>query len=408
MTRQNALRLFLLALLLLLICPLSCVTPEPPPPGTPDYTRRLAPGEQALELIRDPAQYPNFAIAFRDTRPLLEAVNESLAYMAKPSSRGHFPMQGISHERARRSLEVFKSDLTGSSSPEDFADRISRHFDVYRSVGCDGRGTVLYTGYCEPIINASLERTERFRYPLYRLPHDLIKDADGTTLGRKTAAGVPLPYYTRKEIDGDGALTGRGFELAWLENRLDAHIVHVQGSASLRLPDGSMLKVGYAGNNGKPYSSPGLALVMDGRLKQEEVSLDRIRSFFAEHPDDLDHYLFKNDRYVFFTESEGGPFGSIGSKVTAYRTIATDKSVFPRASVTFLDTALPVRDGRGGARTVPYKGFALDQDTGGAIRSAGRVDIFLGTGSVAEFLAGRTRTEGKLYYLFARAGGFVD
>jgi len=404
MSRHNAIRLFLLSLLPVVLCPLSCVTPEREPAGPPDYYRRLAPGEKALELVRDPAEYPNFAVAFRDVPPLLEAVDESLAYMAKPSSRGHFPIDGITHERTRRSLELFKSAIAGSASADEFSARIRSSFDVYRSVGCDGRGTVLYTGYCEPIIDASLEKTNRFRHPLYRLPGDLIKDADGTTLGRRTAAGVPLPYYTRKEIDGSKLLDGQGLELAWLQSALDAYIVHVQGSATLRLPDGTMMKVGYAGNNGKTYSSLGMALVMDGRLKQEEVSLDRIRSFFAERPDDLEHYLFKNDRYVFFTQTEGGPFGSIGARVTPYRTIATDKTIFPRASVTFLDTALPVRDGRGGVRSVPYKGFALDQDTGGAIQSAGRVDIFLGTGRVAEFLAGRVRTEGRLYYLFARSG----
>jgi membrane-bound lytic murein transglycosylase A len=291
-----------------------------------------------------------------------------------------------------------------SRSPQTFQSRIEQQFDVYMSTGCDGLGTVLFTGYCEPVIPASLTRTERYTYPLYRLPDDLVKDEAGKTLGRRTPSGRIVPYYTRKTIDKRGVLEGKDLELAWVENPLDAYIIHVQGSATLRLPDGSKRKIGYAGKNGRPYASLGQALVEDGKIDATELSLENIRKHFAHAPQELQKYLFKNESYIFFTDSEGGPFGSIGARVTPLHTIATDKTVFPRASVTFIATDLPEKDREGIIRLKPYKGFALDQDTGGAIRSAGRVDVFLGTGKKAELLAGWTRCEGKLYYLFVREG----
>jgi len=397
MTRQTE-----LLLLLLLLLAAACTTVEKERPFPPGPGLALLPGEKALVRVDDPGDLPDFAAGFRDKPSLLRAVGQSIRYMESPSSRKEYPQNGITHGRALRSLELFRRDLRESRSSAEFAGKIERHFDVYMSAGYDGRGSVLYTGYYEPVIRASRKRAGAYRFPLYRLPRDLVKDEKGRALGRRTPLGDTLPYYTRKEIDGGGALEGRGLELAWLENALDAYVIHIQGSASLLLADGTIMKVGYAGKNGHPYSSLGAALIRDKKLVQTEASLDRIRAWFRRHPDELFPYLFENKSYVFFTETDGGPYGSIGVEVTPRRTIATDKSIFPRAAVAFLDTPLPARNGEGEIVVEPYRGFALDQDTGGAIRSAGRVDLFFGTGPEAEDLAGRTRSVGRLYYLFAR------
>lgn len=386
----------------------ACVTPdpepEPPPlpePAPKNYARQLEPGENSLTRVAL-CDYPEFQKGFSNRAALLEAVDESLAYMAKPSSKNHFPMEGISHGRTLRSIEAFRDALVKSSSAREFARRIEDGFDVFMSVGCDKVGTVLFTGYHEPVVDASRTRTSRFRYPLYNLPDDLVKEPDGKVLGRRTASGEIVPFHTRREIDGSGCLAGRGLELAWVEHPFDAYVIHVQGSASLRLTDGSLIKIGYAGSNGLEYGRLSQALVRDGKMKASDVSLQGIRNYFAANPDDLLPYTYENERYIFFTEKQGGPYGSINTVVTPYHTIATDKTIFPRASVTFIDTSLPKRDGLGRISYAPYAGFALDQDTGSAIRSPGRVDVFLGTGSEAEALAGTTRFEGKLYYLFVR------
>jgi len=381
---------------------MACSAPHTAPPAPTDYDRRLAPGERALERVRNPADYPDFAAGYHDLAALEKAVDGSLSFLAKPSSRQAYPLDGITHSRVRRSLEVFRDDLQRSRSGRELAERVRKHFVVYRSVGCDGLGTVRFTGYCEPVLRASLHETDRFRYPLYRLPSDLVKDPDGTIRGRRTAAGVELPYYTREEIDTDGILQGRGLELVWLDHLLDVYVIHVQGSASLLLPDGSIFKVGYAGKNGRPYSSLGQALVAAGRLDAHDASLDRIRAYLDDHPGELSTFLNKNQSYIFFTRTEGGPFGSIGVQVTPYCSIATDKAIFPRAALTFIETDLPAGTGQGRVTSKSYRGFALDQDAGGAILSAGRVDVFMGTGAEAELLAGRTRSDGSLYYLFVK------
>lgn len=202
----------------------ACTAPEPQPL---DYSRPLGPGEKALIKV-DPGDYPDFTKAFTDSDALLEAVEQSLAYMHKPSSAAHFPVEGITHERVLRSLEAFREVIQKARSPQTFQARIKQQFDVYMSTGCDGLGTVLFTGYCEPVIPASLTRTERFAYPLYRLPDDLVKDEAGKTLGRRTPSGRIVPYYTRKTIDKRGVLEGKDLELAWVENPLDAYIIHVQ------------------------------------------------------------------------------------------------------------------------------------------------------------------------------------
>ena len=123
--------------------------------------------------------------------------------------------------------------------------------------------------------------------------------------------------------------------------------------------------------------------------------------YFAEHANQVYHYAWRNPRYVFFKEAPGGPFGSIGVPVTPFRSLATDKQVFPRACVAFVNTTAPTAYG-GTVTQAPFASFALDQDTGGAIRAAGRCDIFMGIGPGAEALAGRTGAEGRLYYIFLK------
>ncbi len=207
------------------------------------------------------------------------------------------------------------------------------------------------------------------------------------------------PSPTRADFDR-GLLAGRGLELYWLRDPMEVYIVHVQGSAKLRLPDGSLHSVGYAGKTERPYVGLGRTLVEEGKIDRGRLNLFAICDYFRRHPDELEDYLHRNESYVFFTETEGGPYGSLNIEVTPLRTLATDKKVFPRGGLTFVETTIP--DARGAMR--PFTRFLIDQDTGGAIRSAGRADIFVGTGPEAERIAGGTFAEGRLYYLYVREG----
>lgn len=368
-----------------------------------DYGRALPPGTLALELVTDTNEYPDFKIALHSREALLRSIDMSLDYLSKPSSTRIAPIAPeFTHERTVRSLELMRDVLAKAETPEQLNGYIHLYFDVYRSIGWDGSGTVLFTGYCQPIFDGRLTRSQEFSYPLYNLPSDLAKKEDGTPLGRRDGERI-VSYFTRREIDGGGVLKSKGLELVWLRSPLDCYVAHVQGSAQIRLPKGEMLHIGYAGKTDREYASLGQALVIDGKIDKNHISLTAIRDWFDEHPDELADYLYRNESYVFFTEMPpGGPFGCLGAPVTAYHSIATDKDVFPRAALACLETILPSQSANGEIVHEPFTSFVLDQDRGGAIKSAGRADIFLGTGDEAEKVAGYTRAEGRLFYLFAK------
>ncbi|NQT85877.1 MltA domain-containing protein [bacterium] len=363
-----------------------------------DYGKPLPPGVMALRKLTDPEDYPDFGAGFRNRQGMAEAIDNSLGYYAKPSSKEHFPYLDIEHERAVQTLEVFKQVIAEAKDPADLNRIIAERFDVYISIGCDDMGTVLYTGYCTPIFKGSLERSPEYRHPLYKRPADLEIKTDGTPMGRKTGSGI-VPYYTRSDIETKQLLAGKKLELVYLKDELEVFIAHVQGSAIIELPDGTQRCAGYHGKTDRPYTSLGLSLVADGKIERGALSLQKIMEYFKLHPHEQKHYMYKNESYVFFHWAESGPRGSLNTPVVPYRSIATDKAVFPRGLLTFLVTELPQMETRDNVVFEPYYGFALDQDTGGAIRSAGRCDVYMGVGPDALLLAGRTNAEGKLYYL---------
>ena len=372
---------------------------RPPEKISKEYGRPLAAGELALRKI-DPADYPDFSPGYRNADGLADAIRHSLTYLAKPSSRKYYPYGDITHARAVASLETFLDVIGRVESADELDAVIRRDFEVYQSVGWDRKGTVYFTGYYCPIFDGRKQRDAVYRHPLYGLPDDLIKDSEGRILGRRLADGSVRPrYFTRGEIERRRIL--EGLEIAWLSDAFQTYVVTVQGSAKLRLEDGSLFEIGYAGNNGHEYSSVGLRLVSDGVIRRDDLSLQTLLRFFAEHPEQIDAYCHTNDRYVFFKETIGGPFGSINVPVIPYRSIATDKEVFPRACLAFVDTIVPTATDAG-VEPAAFGSFALDQDTGGAIRAAGRCDIYMGEGAAAEALAGRAGAEGRLYYLFLK------
>jgi len=364
-----------------------------------DYTRPLPPGELALRKITDPAQIPDMTIACMELDRLREAIDNSLSYLSKPSSQQFFPYGQITHADAVASLEAMGDLIDQGYIGRRLQQRILELFDVYMSVGCDDAGTVLFTGYYTPIFDGSMERTERFRYPLYRKPDDLVKTDTGEILGQRQPDGTYLPYPTRSELENSTVL--KGLELVWLADPFEVYIAHVQGSAKIRLPDGQLITVAYAANNGHEYRSIAPKLVEDGKMTAEQLSLKAMIDYFKAHPEEVARYTQLNPRFVFFRIDEGDPRGSLNEPVIPYRSIATDKEVYPRACLAFLEAPLP-RHIAGQVLTRPFTGFVLDQDTGGAIRAPGRCDVYMGVGDEAGEMAGKVYTEGRLYYLFLK------
>jgi membrane-bound lytic murein transglycosylase A len=289
--------------------------------------------------------------------------------------------------------------LDSGYSAAQMNDYVRQHFDVYMSVGCDSRGTVLFTGYYTPIFNGSMEPDERFRYPLYGMPDGLVKNEIGETIGIETADGQLVQCPPRSQIESSGIVEGK--ELIWLEDPFEVYIAHVQGSAKIRLADDSLVTVGYAATNGYEYQTITKELSENAGIPLDKMSLSAMIDYFSRNKDQVDRYVNNNPRYVFFRITDGNPTGSINEPVIRMRTIATDKTIFPRAALTFVDTKLPRNVG---SEVVihPYQGFFLDQDTGGAIRAPGRCDIYMGQGDDAGLVAGKTYEEGGLYYLILK------
>jgi membrane-bound lytic murein transglycosylase A len=340
--------------------------------------------------------YPTFAPGPADRAALLRSIDNSLAYLAKPSSQKFFPYLDITHERAVATLRALREILASAPDPSgQFDAAIRANFEVYQSVGApaaDGSGysgQVLFTGYFTPTYDASPTRAGAYQWPLYKRPTDLVTDYEGEGSGRRDAEGRLAPYYTRQQIESGQVPALKGQELVWLKSRWEAYVITVQGSARLRLTDGRIYEVGYAGTNGHPYVSPGRQMVADGAITKEQLTLAGLGGYFRAHPEAVDKYLWLNPRTTFFAERPGGPFGKLNVPVTPLATVATDKEVYPRAMPAFV-----VLPGTGIGR-----GFMMDQDAGGAIRAAGRCDVYMGVGETAEQSAGQQLSTGQLYYL---------
>ncbi len=332
-----------------------------------------------------------------DRQPLLQAIGHSLTYLATPKAATDYqthPVPDIDRDLVWRSLQRLRYLAQTSPDNAAFQAALAREFTLYQSIGQDGMGTVAFTGYFEPYYRASPVPTAEFRYPLYRRPTDLDT--------------WPLPHPTRLELEGADGLAGgqgrlAGLELVWLANRLEAFLVQVQGSAKLELPDGRVMTVGYAGRTDYPYTSIGRALVENGKLRAEELSLPNLIAYFEANPAELDNYLPKNQRFIFFRATDGGaPTGSLSVPVTAGYSIATDKTLMPPGAMAIIQLPLPQPNSDGSWTSEPTTRLVLDQDTGGAILGPGRVDLFVGSGPAAGELAGRINSPGQLFYLLLR------
>lgn len=365
----------------------------------PDYSRPLPPGASALRLVTGTDRMPDLSPAARQLSSpgFRQALARSLEWYELPSTQSLFPVAGISHVHAFTS--AYAMEQIGSGAAGDVLAQLHQEFDVYESVGWDGGGGVLFTGYYSPVFKASRTRVPGYEYPLYKKPANLIADP--------ITGEVRGVHPSRAQLEDSGALAGT--ELVYLPTRLDSYIIQVNGSAKLEMTDGTVMYVGFAATNGHEYTSIGQELIKDGKISPDRLSLPTLRAYFQSNPGELDGYIRRNDRFVYFREYEGDtwPAGSLGFKVTPVRSLATDKSIFPRACVVLVTTD----HGPSGGWALPKSQLMLDQDTGGAIRAPGRGDIYFGIGPSAEASAGRQAAEGRLYYILLkrdRVQGWYD
>jgi membrane-bound lytic murein transglycosylase A len=288
---------------------------------------------------------------------------------------------------------------------------LKKNFRIYRAAGRADRSGVLFTGYYEPVLDASLSRDETYRYPIYHRPDDLIvidlSQFDQKYKGERLVARISeanvLPYFTRADIELHGVLEGRQLELAWLKDPVDTFFLQIQGSGRLRLQDGRTIAVGYDASNGRPYRSIGRYMAEQGLLPLKAVSMERIRAYLFQHPEAVSRILTQNPSYVFFRKIENGPLGNIGVTLTPGRSVALDAKLFPKGALGFISCQRPELGTSGEIREWrPFSRLVLNQDTGGAIKGAGRVDIFWGSGRYAEVTAGQLKHEGELFILIKK------
>lgn len=289
---------------------------------------------------------------------------------------------------------------------------LATHFSPYQVIAADGAPEGLVTGYYEPQIVGSRTRDARHAHALYAVPDDLVtvelaslhaELSDRRVRGRLDGRRV-VPYWTRAEIDAGRA--PKLVPLAYAADRIDAFFLEIQGSGRIALPDGSVMRVGYADQNGHPYTPVARVLIERGEMTREEASMQAIRAWGERNPDRVADLFAENRSVVFFRElppwTSGslearidGPPGALGVPLAAGRAIAVDPRAVPLGAPVWLATTHPLDK-------VPLQRLVLAQDTGGAIRGAVRADLFWGAGAAAAEAAGRMKQPGRLWLLWPR------
>lgn len=296
-------------------------------------------------------------------------------------------------------------------APETLRPWIETRFSAWAVVGPKG-DQGLITGYYEPLLTGSRTRESLGQVPLYVRPADLVAidlagvepRLSGLRLRGRIDGQRVVPYYSRAQIEVERPLLGQ--ELLWADDPIEAFFLEIQGSGRVQLRDGTLVRIGYADQNGHPYRAIGRTLIERGALEPDGVSAQSIKQWLRDHPAEAPAILRSNPSQVFFRElpalplagpgePEPGPPGSLGVPLTPLRSLAVDRRHVPLGSLVYLDTVHPV-DGR------PLQQLMAAQDTGGAITGAVRADFFWGFGPAAEEAAGKMKSPGRLWLLWPK------
>jgi len=343
-----------------------------------------------------------------DTASLLLAIDRSLNYYDGAGRNQIFRVADrlVSATQMKETLMAFREILQSNEDTEQKKKRIAGTFLVLRAAGANGDGTVLFTGYYEPLLEGSLVRTDKYKYPLYRPPPDIVMEKvskNETRIGRKEN-GRTVPYYTRREIDVEGVLKNKGLELIWVSDPVELNSLHTQGSGKIRLEDGKMLTVSYAQNNGRPFRSVTQNMLDQSKIDKSDTSYRGFKTWLkGKSEKEIFEILAYNERYIFFRFVDREPVGALGQPVTPGRSIATDPAYFPQGALTFIRLRKPVLDHDYNVTSrVDFSRFVLNQDKGSAIKGPGRVDLFCGFGPRAQATAGSLKEKGELYFLLLK------
>jgi len=302
----------------------------------------------------------------------------------------------VLQQRPDKSLLSYGPDWTGvcaqaaTVQPGSAAAFFRENFDWVRV----GDGKAFATGYYIPETAGTRTPDPRYTVPIYRTPPDLVRCArlDGTVgRGRIDETGTCVPYFSRPEIE-DGALAGKGLELAWAADPVDLFFIEIQGSGELRLPDGSVMRIGYDNQNGRDYVAIGRLLRERGILPPGGANMQAIKDWIRANPDQGRALMRENLSYIFFRELTGPPLGSMGLPITPHGTVAADPNFIPLGAPLFL----------AGMDRPETNGLWVAQDVGGAIKGANRFDTFWGGGPQATATAGGMSASGQALILLPK------
>lgn len=301
-------------------------------------------------------------------------------------------------KRQDRSGLTRPQDWTAACAAADTASDAAVFFRDYFETAIVGDGAAFFTGYYEPEIGGSRVQSAASQVPIYRRPPDLVdvdlgafsEELKGKRIRGRVQDQSLIPYHTRGEIE-EGALAGRDLEIAWANDPIEFFFLQIQGSGRLNLPDGSVMRIGYAGQNGRDYVGIGKRLRAMDRLAPGQATMDGIISWLRANPAEGQALMRENKSYVFFRELNGpGPLGALGAAVTPRVTLAADPAFVPLGAPVWVDGP-DLLDG-----------LWVAQDTGGAIKGANRFDSFWGAGSDARKIAGGMSQSAKAFLLVPR------
>ncbi|MDC0933018.1 MltA domain-containing protein [Arcobacteraceae bacterium] len=324
-------------------------------------------------------------------------------------------LQGFENDNLTKALKVFIKDCQASQKNpnlkevclkaqeddilRDAKEFFLQHFTAYQIVSDEEGKEGLITGYYEPLLQGSYTQTNRYKYPVYSVPKDLLTiqlskaypSLSNYRLRGKLKGNTVVPYETREEIEALDYKTAQNLKpICFVDNKIDLFFLQIQGSGKVELPDGEYINIGYGGQNGHPYYAIGRKLIEIGVIEKKDISLQTIREWLVQNPEKADGILNLNQSYVFFRQSEKTATGSLGTELTANRNLAVDRKNIPLGFPVFINTTNPITE-------EPINRLMIAADTGGAIKGKIRADFFFGNGSKARELAGKMKQEGELF-----------
>jgi membrane-bound lytic murein transglycosylase A len=349
------------------------------------------------------------------TQPTVGKTNNNIS-KAKFQKVSWKDIKGFDQDNLDEALKVFKEDCEASKKYKNLEDIclkstvatdgryfFTRYFQPYKLLA-NNSDEGLITGYYEPMLQGSIKKTSRFRYPIYNVPKDLVivdlsevyPELKKYKLRGKLIGNILIPYDSRKDIENKINENNEFLKpICYVDDKIDLFFLHIQGSGKVELRDGTIINIGYGEQNGRKYYAIGKKLIEIGAIDKEDMSLQAIKQWLKKNPTQINEILNLNPSYIFFVKTKKNATGSLGVELQAQRNIAVDPDYIPLGFPVFLNTTNPIDK-------KPLNKLVVAADTGGAIKGQIRADLFFGDGIGAQELAGKMKQNGKMFILIPK------